>query len=230
MTDRRRLIVQQIAERVDGIVAPHPVRVGIDGIDCSGKTTLADELRAAVDVGHRPVVRASADGFHRPRSFRYRRGAESPDGYYRDSFDHDAMRRWLLDPLGPAGNRLHRTAVFDHFTDRPVEAEAVPADPDTVLIVDGVFLHAPRLRGAWELTVWVDVEFPTSLRRALARDVPRLGSIDEVRVRYLRRYHPGQRLYLAECKPQDRADLVMVNDDPDHPMLQGAFGPGGPSG
>jgi pantothenate kinase-related protein Tda10 len=44
-----------------------PVRVAIDGRTASGKTTLADELAAAVGQAGRPVIRTSIDGFHRPR-------------------------------------------------------------------------------------------------------------------------------------------------------------------
>jgi hypothetical protein len=38
------------------------------------------------------VARVLIDDFLRPREERYRRGHESPEGYYLDSFDHDAFR------------------------------------------------------------------------------------------------------------------------------------------
>lgn len=61
-------------------VLDHPVRVAIDGPDAAGKTMLAD--------AGRQIVRASIDGFHRPRAERYRQGPLSPAGYYEDSLDH----------------------------------------------------------------------------------------------------------------------------------------------
>jgi uridine kinase len=52
-----------------------------------------------------PVIRASVDGFHHPREIRYRLGRDSPEGFYRDSYDLDALQRELLDPLSPGGSR-----------------------------------------------------------------------------------------------------------------------------
>jgi hypothetical protein len=40
------------------------VRVAIDGVDGVGKTTLADELVAPLQLLGRDVIRASIDGFH----------------------------------------------------------------------------------------------------------------------------------------------------------------------
>jgi len=52
------------------------VRTAIDGPDAAGKTTLADELAVALRERGRDVIRASIDGFHRPRRERYRRPGE----------------------------------------------------------------------------------------------------------------------------------------------------------
>jgi uridine kinase len=70
-------------------------RVAVDGVDAAGKTTLAVELAASV-----PATHVSLDDFLRPAEERYRLGAESPDGYYRDSFDLDAFRRTVLGAPG----------------------------------------------------------------------------------------------------------------------------------
>lgn len=72
-----------------------PARVAVDGVDAAGKTTLADELAPRVGA-----ARLSADEFLRPPEERYRRGRESPEGYYLDSFDHDRLRRAVLAERG----------------------------------------------------------------------------------------------------------------------------------
>ncbi|HEV8191185.1 MAG TPA: hypothetical protein VGP82_06835, partial [Ktedonobacterales bacterium] len=61
---------QELLEALaDHIVAlPQRVRVAVDGIDASGKTTVADELVAPIEARRRPVIRVSIDGFHRPRA------------------------------------------------------------------------------------------------------------------------------------------------------------------
>ncbi len=121
-------------------------RVGVDGPDAAGKTTLADELAEALarrDVG---VMRIRLDDFLRPETERYRAGRESPEGYYRDSFDHERFRA------------------------------AVLAEAATTVIADGVFLLRPELRDLWDLTVFLSVAEDEILRRAAHRDGPRLGA------------------------------------------------------
>lgn len=71
---------------------PLPARVAVDGIDAAGKTTLADELAGVVPG----AARVSADEFLRPERERYRRGRESPEGFYEDSFDHERLRAAVL--------------------------------------------------------------------------------------------------------------------------------------
>lgn len=74
-----------------------PARVAIDGADAAGKTILADELEKLLGPS---VVRISADAFLRPRRERYRRGRESPEGYYEDSFDHAPFRASISEADG----------------------------------------------------------------------------------------------------------------------------------
>ena len=121
-------MLDQLANRLMTLQIQHPVRVAIDGIDAAGKTTLADELAALLIQRGYSVIRASIDGFHRPRAERHRQGANSPEGYYADSFDYDALRNVLLEPLGPHGGRHFRRAVFDYRTDTPsmTEEERAP--------------------------------------------------------------------------------------------------------
>jgi uridine kinase len=167
----------------------------------------------------REIIRASIDGFHRPRADRYRQGADSARGYYEDSFDHDALRRALVEPLGPGGDRRYRTAVFDFRTDSPVDAPVREAAADAVLVLDGVFLQRPELHGGWELEIFVAVDPEERLRRTLERDLDLFGSPEEVERRYRARYLPGQLLYLADARPLDHADFVVTNDDPARPEL-----------
>ena len=63
-------------------------RVGIDGPDAAGKTTLANALAALTGL-----PRLCADDFLAPPEVRYARGPLDPDGYYADAFDLAALRR-----------------------------------------------------------------------------------------------------------------------------------------
>src|SRR5579859_7005639 len=115
----REAVLSQLADTLVSLQRSHPLRVAIDGIDASGKSTLADQLVPVIEQRGRPVIRASIDGFHRPRNQRYQQGPDSPAGYYEDSFDYAALQSSLLHPLGPRGSRHFRRAIFDVRNDVP---------------------------------------------------------------------------------------------------------------
>jgi uridine kinase len=215
----RQAVVDQLVQYVLANQPSQPLRVAIDGPDAAGKTSLADELVAPLRASGMSVIRASIDGFHRPRAARYARGQDSAVGYYTDSFDHDALIRVLLDPLGPKGSRRYQTAVFDHRTDAAVASPTAVAEPNSVLLFDGVFLLRPELRAFWDVTIFLDAPFEQTLARAIERDVPRLGSAAEVEHRYRVRYIPGQELYYRQARPRDFAHVIVDNADLAAPQL-----------
>lgn len=216
----RTACLDELAAAIVAVQLDHPTRVAIDGVDGSGKTTLADELVDPIRRAGRDVIRASVDGFHNPRAVRYTRGPDSPEGYFLDSFDYGALRRVLLEPLGPTGDLRFRTAVFDYRSDRAVETPFRLARRDAVLLFDGVFLLRPELDRLWDVRVWLDVPFEVTVERAVVRDA-RNGGADpgEVRDKYARRYVPGQRLYLNQARPSERADIVLNNANLERPKL-----------
>ncbi len=213
----RRQLLTCLGSEILVIRRPHPIRVAVDGPDSAGKTTLADELRDVLLTSGRDVIRASIDDFQQPREARYRRGELSPEGYYHDSFDYDALEALLLRPLGPGGDRVYRIRHFDLDRDCIQDVPGQKADQSAILILDGVFLHRDRLRSMWEYSVFVQVEFATVRDRAVVRDAERFGGASQVMHRYAARYVPGQQLYYRECHPRRRADVVVRNDDPSNP-------------
>lgn len=179
--ESRRQVLGAIAESIGSSGAAHPLRVAVDGRTASGKTTLADEVASVLRAGGRPVIRTSVDGFHRPRVERYRRGRLSPEGYLEDARDWGAIRRLLLDPLGPDGDLWYRTATFDLDRDEPIVQAAVLAEPSAVVIVDGTFLQRDELAGAWDFAVFVHVSESVAVSRGAARDAGHIGGIAAAR-------------------------------------------------
>jgi uridine kinase len=225
-------VVDWLADLILSMKRPHPVRVAIDGIDAAGKTVLGDELAASIKGSGRPVIRASVDGFHNPRLVRYQFGVDSPEGYYRDSFDIQAILRELLLPLGPSGDRRYRPRVYDYQGDAPIDAAMQTAPVDAILLFDGIFLLRPELVVYWDFSVFVEVDFEVSVSRGIARDTANRSfeRVDEhtspealspvgLREKYDRRYVPGQRIYLHQVKPKEKASVVLDNNDWDHPKL-----------
>jgi uridine kinase len=212
---KRAMLIENLASHITSVKKPHPVRVAIDGVDGAGKTTLADELAEPARRQGRPVIRASIDGFHNPQNVRYRLGRQSPEGYFRDSFNHDALIESLLLPLGPGGSRSYRRHVFDYRTDTEDVAPLETTANNAILLFDGVFAHRPELSSYWDFSIFLDTRFEVSIPRTAQRG----GGSPEVDVESNRRYVEGQRLYLAECEPKSLANLVVDNNDLENPSL-----------
>jgi uridine kinase len=215
----RAAVLEELATRLAGVSLGWPVRVAIDGRTASGKTTLANEVASLIRNKGRPVIRTSIDGFHRPKAARYARGRYSPEGYYHDARDLAAVMTLLLDPLGPEGDRLYRTQSFDLENDRPVEQQPQSAPADAVLLVDGTFLQRPELRNGWDITIFVKASEHTAERSGVARDAQLLGGGSAAQKLYAERYRPAFDLYERLSAPEVNADVLLVNEDIQHPRL-----------
>jgi uridine kinase len=205
----RAELLDNIASKVRTIAPNRTTRIAIDGVDGAGKTTFADELAQSLLGGCRPVIRASVDGFHNPRVVRYVQGKQSPSGFFEDSYNYSLLKAYLLEPLAPDGNGRYRIAAFDHVTDQPVLSSAQQADPRSILLVDGIFLHRPELRPYWDASIFLRVDFATSVKRNAARD----GTSPDPLASSNQRYVQGQRIYLRTCTPEQYATWIIDNND-----------------
>lgn len=203
-----------VADRIPAAATGY-VLVAVDGVDGSGKTTfaaaLADRLRRR---GRRCVV-IHVDGFHRVRAERHRRGKDSPLGFWLDTYDYAALRRCVLEPLGPGGDGRYRSRATDLAADRYVDEPPRYAEPGTVVIMEGLFLHRDELVEHWDFSIFLDAPFEATVARMAARD----GGEPDPSHPSQRRYVGGQRLYFRACRPWTRADLVIDNTDPGRPMI-----------
>ena len=215
----RREILTLLASALTAAKTPHTLRVGIDGRSGAGKTTFADELAETIVETGRPVIRTSIDGFHRPKAERYARGRYSAEGYYYDARDLSAVRRLLLDPLGPNGDGRYRTESLNLETDMPVDQPPRLAAPGAILLVDGTFLMRPELLDGWDVAVLLDTSDTASESRGIARDTQLLGGIETTRQLYAQRYRPAYVLYERACRPRETADVIVDNEDISNPSL-----------
>jgi uridine kinase len=210
-------VLTRLATIVERLAADRDrVLVGIDGPDAAGKTTLA---RALVErLG--PVARsASVDDFQHSWEVRRARGDLSPEGYYRDAFDHESLISLLLDPFR-RGAPTVVTALRDYRSNELVKATPVTLPKRAVLVVDGVFLQRPPLGDMWSLAVYVVVPVEESIRRGVTRDLDLWASQAQALQRYRERYMPAQAIYRAEMDPEARADIVIDNTDPAYPQIR----------
>ena len=201
-------VLDALAAEIIALYAGGRVVVAIDGMDGAGKTHFADDLAVALTATGRSVFRASIDDFHRSQAERHARGADSPDGYYRDSFDYSTFRRVLLEPFRMGGSTAFVTAAFDHVRDLPVQSTWRTGPKDAILVLDGIFLHRPELAGLWNYSVWLDVPRDIAEERMLDRDGP---------TERAERYRGAQDLYLAEVNPRTTASSMIDNSDFERP-------------
>ena len=212
----RYAVLHDLAERVVALRPGERVALAVDGVDGAGKTVLADQLAEVIGGldAPRAVLRLSIDGFHRPRAQRIARG-RGPETFYEDSYDYDAFRRAVVEPFR-RGEPV-TPAVNDVAADEPVRPTPVAVGPDTVLLVDGIFLQRPELADVWDAAVWVEVPFTVSVPRGNARFGD--GHDPDPEAESNRRYVEGQRLYLAAADPRARATWVLDNTDLERPVL-----------
>jgi uridine kinase len=182
-----------------------PLFVAIVGGSGSGKTWLADKLKAALGP---KAGRLSLDDFYRDRS------RLSPAQRARINFDNPAAIDW------PAFERaldscLHwkETQVprYDFRTHCQLP-RSVALKPKPIMLVDGLWLlRSARIRRFFGFRIFLDSPVQLRLRRRLARDVTGRGrSRKSVKEQFQRTVEPMHRKYVA---PQVRwADVVLHAD------------------
>jgi uridine kinase len=209
----------QILDAVAGLIPERPgsdcILVGVDGVDGSGKTVFADELSEVIRRSGRPTVRVSVDDFHNVSALRYRRGRDSPEGFWLDSFNYARLRSDVLVPLGPGGSRRYRQRGHDLASDQELRPEPQVAPASSVVVIDGLFLHRHELADVWDFTIFLDVAFAVTVPRMAARD----GSHPDPTHPTLRRYVQAQAIYLGECDPKNKASIVIDNTRFDDPRI-----------
>jgi uridine kinase len=213
VSEARDRLFADLCERIAGIAGDGLTTVAIDGVDGAGKTMFADALAERLEAHDRVVVRAGVDGFHNRRSVRHRRGRDSPEGFFRDSYDYEALRTALLFPARIG--KPFRTAVFDWRTNRKATVNPLTVPLPAILVLDGIFLNRRELRDEWDLSIFLDVPFAVSYARMAKRD----GSDPNPEAASNRRYHEGQQLYFRECRPREAADIVIDYADVRLPVM-----------
>ena len=191
--------------------------VAVDGPDGVGKTRMVGELLALAPlVAGRQVLSVSVDGFHHPRARRYAAGRDA-ESFYRDSYDYEALRREVLHPFRHGD--AFRPAVWDVDTDRALDPEPVEAADDALLLVEGIFLRRPELRGEWDATCLVTAPLTVSVPRGNARYTgARVAGAEDPEHPANARYVGGQRLYGLQSRLW-QPTWIVDNTDLQRPQL-----------
>lgn len=210
----RKELVEYLAREILKIKKTTPILVGINGIDASGKTFLASELAEELRQKNQKIIKASIDDFHNPKAIRYKKGENSPEGYYYNSFNYLALIDNLLSPLF-LGKTECKTAVFDYRKDLELAEPLIQIENNSILLMEGVFLFRSELIKYWDLKIFLAIDFDSSISRAINRESDKkyLGKEQAIIERYKNKYIQGQKIYFKEENPLQKADIVIDNNN-----------------
>lgn len=221
MTESQNTVYNYLSKRILDLPSASPCLIAISGKDASGKTTMADLLVNYIqEKTDRQVICISADDFMNERSVRYTPAASAGEGCYKYTFNFEAFKKYVLEPLQPNGSYIYKRKVFDHTTDKSMVAEDQKADADAIVIIDGVFLFRKDLVDFWALKILLETSDEIVIERGAKRDITRIGNYDEARKKYSDRYIASQTIYYREACPGKLADVIINNDDYESPFLK----------
>ncbi|MFH0959953.1 MAG: uridine kinase [Pseudomonadota bacterium] len=185
-----------------------PHIIGISGATCSGKSSLARNIRDKLTDKDISII--SSDWYYRdlsalPPSERERRNFDEPE-----ALEMDLLRRHLEDLT--AGRDIFRP-VYD-FSTHTRTAQAIQVTPGPVIIVEGIFvLYWEAIRQLLNTKVFVFLTDAESLARRLERDVRERGRTQQSVIdQYQATVKPMTHKFVVPTKRF--ADIVVSGTDP----------------
>lgn len=178
------------------------LRAALDGPCCADPHALADALIAPLRTMGRDVARIRADTFWRDASLRFEHGRTDVLSFEREWLDAAALRREVLDPLGPGGSGEYLPSLRDPETNRATRAHRRAARENTILVVSG------------ELLLGHGLPFDRTIHLALSAGARARRMPDEWAWTL-----PAFEDYDRDVDPMGTADIVVRLDDPRHPAM-----------
>lgn len=189
-----------------------PLRVAINGIEGTGKTTFAEHLVDYFNSVGESALHVSIDGFHFNKERRYRQGRDSAIGYYEDSYDEKGFVEKVLLASQEEIPTI-TSATHDLETDEYLDLDPIQIPNNTILVTDGSYLFKPTYRNHWDLKIYLSTDFETALERGAKRDAQSLGGFDAAKEKFMQRYHASSKRYIQENTPKKIADIILNNTD-----------------
>ncbi len=214
LNSKQQRVYDQLADIILSAKPTSPYIVGINGKDASGKTIFADNFAGYLNTRtSRQIIRISVDDFMNERKMRRTPTSSEGETCYLYTFNFDAFKQYVIEPLQTNGSHVYRTKIFDYATDRVALSKDEKADDNAIVIIDGVFLFRDDLVDYWSLKVLLEVEDEIIIDRGAKRDTKRIGSYEKAREQYVNRYVASQAIYYRQTHPFECADVVIDNDN-----------------
>ncbi len=223
--DRRREILEALTKRItiekkNGA----PYVIAIDGKTGVGKTEIANDLAATLITHGKKVQIIHMDDYLNPSSIRY--GIDESTDFYTRSFNFRKLLS-VLSEIRKNGCLQRVMPLFDTRADTDSKPVPYDIDKDTVVIVEGVFLHKDIFENCFNLSVFLTATSPAALRRAQDRNAAdpldrNVLSPEEMERRYWEKYDPGFNMYAERANPVGNSTVLLDFEDPKHPRVLAA--------
>jgi len=180
-----------------------PFLVAIDGLGGAGKTTLVKTLKAELKTQCLVHV-LHIDDHIVERNKRYDTGYEEWYEYY--------YLQWNIEKMKCFFTKVHHEPtelslpVYNTTTDSII-LKQLPLEPNSMLLIEGVFLQRTAWRSFYDFIVFVDCKEETRHQRVLNRD-RYIGDYEDRLHKYKRRYWPAEAYYMKTVEPIEKAHIV----------------------
>ena len=171
--------------------------VGINGIDCSGKTTFAKAMSKYFSYYKIVNNHLDIDTFNNPVI-----ESETYQAYVSDSWDEEDL------------NKYYKLII--NYSDA-IRAVSESKKIYPIVILEGIFIYKPQLADLFDLKIYLDINISLgrkrfAKRRSLKQDKRPFEIYDEIwMLSYIR--------YESEVHPKQISDLVIDYNDESKPVL-----------
>ena len=164
-----------------------PYIIGINGIDCAGKTTLAKDLSGRLKQSEINNEIFHIDDFNDPKVEKETYRAFASGNWNENDFDR------------------YYESIIDFQQAR--EAVEIAAAKNEMLIVEGIFIFRPQLKITFNYRIYLEVNVSVALtrfeqRRRLKGDDRTAGIFEDIWVR-------AHNKYVSEVNPQKISNLII---------------------
>ena len=164
-----------------------PYIIGINGIDCAGKTTLARDLSGRLKQSEINNEIFHIDDFNDPKVEKETYRAFASGNWNENDFDR------------------YYESIIDFQQAR--EAVEIAAAKNEILIVEGIFIFRPQLKITFNYRIYLEVNVSVALtrfeqRRRLMGDDRPVGIFEDIWVR-------AHNKYVSEVNPRQISDLII---------------------
>ncbi len=182
--------------------------IGINGVDVSGKTLFASNLKKYLETKEISSIIIHLDDYRNPFAKRYH-GEDEMEAYYYNGFNYKKLISEVLEPLAETGTLDTIIWCLDFEADRYDLERHYKVDSDTILLIEGVLMFREPLIDYFDGRIFLQTDFDEVIFRAIRRD--QSDQRQEIVDLYNDKLIPAQKKYMRQYCPAEISDIVIEN-------------------